>query len=640
MTDQTLEHSRSQLKIVIVGHVDHGKSSLVGRLFHDTGSLPDGKFEAIQKMCEKRGMPFEYSFLMDALQAERDQGITIDTSQIWFKTAKRDYVIIDAPGHKEFLKNMISGAASSEAAVLVIDAKEGVREQSKRHGYLLHLLGIRQIAVVVNKMDLVDYSEERFKVIETEYRRYLKDIGVTPTYIIPISAREGDLVVEKSANMPWYTGPSIVEALDHFTPSLPLTKLPLRFPIQDVYKFDERRIIAGRIEAGSLKIGDELVFSPTNKLARVASIENWNGKPFTEVHAGMSVGITLDEQIFVERGNVASHTDDAPMLTNIFQAKLFWLGHEPMIKGKRYKLKINTSEWIAELKEIKKVVNTDDLSHSDSIRVERGSVAEVVLRVKGLAALDDYNSNPKTGRFVLLEEFHPVGGGIIDMEGIADQRSITHVKSTNIHEVDYRITAEQRSQQNGHEGGVLWFSGLSGSGKTTLALELQRRLFMKGYQVYVLDGDNIRGGLNADLGFAPEDRTENIRRVGEVASLFANAGMIVIAAFISPYRSDRHRARVAAGNHLHSIYVKADIDTCEKRDPKGLYQKARSGEIKDFTGISAPYEEPENPDLIVDTAHKSIEESVALLLDYVEQNLVNPVRNLTVRETDFVASDI
>lgn len=639
MTTNT-DHSRSQLKIVIVGHVDHGKSSLVGRLFHDTGSLPDGKFEAIQKMCEKRGMPFEYSFLMDALQAERDQGITIDTSQIWFKTQKRDYVIIDAPGHKEFLKNMISGAASSEAAVLVIDAKEGVREQSKRHGYLLHLLGIRQIAVVVNKMDLVEYSESRFNEIEKEYRAYLKDIGVTPTYIIPISAREGDLIVRKSDNMPWYKGPSIVEALDLFSPSLPLTALPLRFPVQDVYKFDERRIIAGRIEAGTLKVGDSLVFSPTNKVAQVASIENWNGTPFEQVSAGMSVGVTLDEQIFVERGNIISHAEDAPVLTNIFRAKLFWLGRDPMIKGKRYKLKINTSEWVAEVKEIEKVINTDDLSHVDSVRIERGSVAEVVLRVKGLAALDEYSSNPKTGRFVLLEEYHPVGGGIISMEGIPNQRAVTKVKSTNIHEVDYRITPEQRSHLNGHKGGVLWFSGLSGSGKTTLAQELQRRLFMKGYQVYVLDGDNIRAGLNADLGFSPEDRCENIRRVGEVAALFANAGMIVIAAFISPYRNDRHRARAAAPNTFHSIYVKADVATCETRDPKGLYKKARAGEIQEFTGISAPYEEPENPDLVVDTAHKSIDESVALLIDYVEQNLVNPIRNVDVKVTDFVASEI
>jgi bifunctional enzyme CysN/CysC len=640
-----LADERSQLKIVIVGHVDHGKSSLVGRIFHDTGSLPEGKVEAIQKMCDKRGMPFEYSFLMDALQAERDQGITIDTSQIWFKTAKRDYVIIDAPGHKEFLKNMISGAASSEAALLVIDAKEGVREQSKRHGYLLHLLGVQQIAVAVNKMDLVGYSEVRFKEIEREFTAYLKDIGVKPTYIIPISAREGDLITQKSENMPWYKGPSVVEALDLFAASPKLHQLALRFPVQDVYKFDERRIIAGRIEAGSLNVGDELLFSPTNKIARVASIENWpeNNKDKANVAtaiAGQSVGITLDEQIFVERGNLISHRKAAPMLTNIFKAKLFWLGKEPLAVGKRYKLKINTSEWMAEVKEIENVVNTDDLSHTDVQVVERGAVAEVYLKVKGLIALDDYAINSKTGRFVLLENYQPVGGGIISMKDIPDQRSEINVKSTNIHEVDYHITPQQRGYANGHKGGVLWFSGLSGSGKTTLALEVQRHLFAKGYQVYVLDGDNIRGGLNSDLAFSPKDRQENIRRVGEVAALFASAGMIVITAFISPYRSDRYKARAAAQNTFHSIYVKADVKTCESRDPKGLYKKARAGEIKDFTGISAPYEEPENPDLVLDTANISVEQGVAMLLDYIEQNLVTPVKTHSDKHSDYVAAEI
>jgi len=633
---------RSQLKIVIVGHVDHGKSSLVGRIFHDTGSLPDGKYDAIKKMCDKRGMPFEYSFLMDALQAERDQGITIDTTQIWFKTPKRDYVIIDAPGHKEFLKNMISGAASSEAAVLVIDAKEGVREQSKRHGYLLHLLGVQQIAVAVNKMDLVDYSEARFKEIEKEFTAYLKDIGVTPSYIIPISAREGDLITSKSAHMPWYTGPSVVEALDLFTESKKLDELPLRFPVQDVYKFDERRIIAGRIEAGSLKVGDELLFSPTNKTARIASIEHWpeNDNGSTKAAAGESVGITLDEQIFVERGNVISHRTEAPKLTNIFKAKLFWLGKQPLAVGKRYKLKIATSEWVAEVKEIDNVVNTDDLSHSSQKQVERGAVAEVTLRVRGLIALDDYASNSKTGRFVLLEDYYPVGGGIISMDGIPDQRSEVKVKSTNIHEVDYHITTAQRSYLNGHKGGVLWFSGLSGSGKTTLAQELQRHLFAKGYQVYVLDGDNIRSGLCSDLGFSPADRQENIRRIGEVAALFASAGVIVITAFISPYRSDRFKAQAAAQGNFHSIYVKADIKTCELRDPKGLYKKARAGEIKDFTGISAPYEEPEDPDLTINTTKTSVESCVTMLLDYVEQNLVTPVTSHSDKPSDYVGAEI
>lgn len=626
----TTDTNREQLKIVIVGHVDHGKSTLIGRLFHDTNSLPEGKFEQITAMCEKRGMPFEWSFLMDALQSERDQGITIDTTQIWFKTKHRDYVIIDAPGHKEFLKNMISGAANSEAALLIIDANEGVKEQSKRHGYLLHLLGVQQIAVAINKMDMVDYSEERFNEIEAEYRAYLKDIGVTPTYIIPISAREGDCITKESNKMPWYKGPTIIEALDHFKKAPANTELPLRLPVQDIYKFDERRIIAGRLESGRLKVGDNILFSPSNTKVQVKSIEALNPEDAPDaVSAGMSVGITLSDQIFAERGQIISHVDNPPVLTNIFRAKLFWLGKNPLKVGNRYKLKINTSEWNAEIKEIEQVVNTDNLSRTESTHVEKNAVAEVIVRVKGLAALDAFTNNNITGRFVLIEDYHIVGGGIIDLEGIPDQRGDISIKSKNITAVDTEITPEQRAVINGHKGGILWFSGLSGAGKTTLAKELHKRLFAKGYQTYVLDGDNVRSGLNRDLGFAPEDRSENLRRVGEVAALFADAGVIVITAFISPYQSDRHAARTAAPNDFHSIYIDADLKTCEERDVKGLYQKARSGEIQEFTGISAPFEEPENADLIVNTTHASIDECVEQLLAYVEENMVKPVASLS-----------
>ncbi len=624
-----LSAEREQMKIVIVGHVDHGKSTLIGRLFHDTDSLPDGKFDEIKALCEKRGMPFEYSFLLDALQAERDQGITIDTTQIWFKTQQRDYVIIDAPGHKEFLKNMISGAANSEAALLVIDANEGVKEQSKRHGYLLHLLGVSQIAVAVNKMDLVAYSEARFKEIEKEYRAYLASIGVEPTFIIPIAAREGDLITEASAQMPWYQGPSVLQALDAFTLKPKDAELPLRFPVQDVYKFDERRIIAGRIESGTLKKGDTILISPSNKTVKVASIEQLGAVAPLSVSAGQSVGITLEDQLFIERGDVISHVEKAPMLTTIFRAKLFWLGDSALQAGDRFRLKLNTSEYQVEVKEIERVVNTDDLALAGSTEaVEKNAVAEIILRVRGIAALDPYSENALTGRFVLVDNYRIVGGGIIDMEGFPNQRGANAIKSTNLTPVEGNITLQARQLANGHKGGVLWFTGLSGSGKSTLSRELEKRLFQKGYQTYVLDGDNIRTGLNADLGFSPEDRAENIRRVGQVAALFADAGVIVITAFISPYKSDRDLARVASGEDFHSIYIKADVETCKQRDPKGLYKKAEAGEIKEFTGISAPYEAPEHPDLAVDTAKLSVDESVTMLVDYVEKHLVKDARNL------------
>ncbi len=622
--DDLAARVRDLLRIVIVGHVDHGKSTLVGRLFHDTGSLPEGKYEAIQAMCERRGMPFEWAFLMDAMQAERDQGITIDTSQIWFKTEQRDYTIIDAPGHKEFLKNMITGAAQSDAALLIIDAAEGVREQSRRHGYLLHLMGIRQVAVAVNKMDMVDYEQEQFDLIEEEYRDYLTSIGVTPTFVIPVSAREGDNISDPSANMAWYTGPTVVKALDSFAPSAPPVDQPLRFPIQDVYKFDTRRIIAGRIEAGTLNVGDTLLFSPSNKTAKVASIEGWSSKGTFEkpdsAEAGQSVGVTLDEQIFVERGDIASHLDTAPVETDVFRARIFWLGKEPLSVGKTYKIKLNTFEARVQVQAIERIIDTTDLSASDAGQVERNQVAEVVLRAKRMLALDSFIDSPQTGRFVLIDGYDISGGGIISMEGYADQRGLITQKSTNITKVEHGITLDARAARNGHKGGVIWLTGLSGAGKSTLAVELEKRLFEKGMNVFVLDGDNVRHGLNANLGFSPEDRAENIRRVGEVSALFAQAGAIAITSFISPYRSDRDRARAAAPAQFHEVYMAADLATCEQRDPKGLYKKARAGEIADFTGISAPYEAPDNPQLTVDTSRCPVDDCVQQLVDYVEAN--------------------
>lgn len=612
-----------QLKIVIVGHVDHGKSTLVGRLFHDTGSLPDGKFEAIKAMCERRGMPFEWSFLMDALQAERDQGITIDTSQIWFKTEKRGYVIIDAPGHKEFLKNMVTGAAASDAAVLVIDAEEGLQEQSRRHGYLLHLLGVRQIVVVVNKMDLIGYDQARFEAIDREYRGYLESIGVEPTFVIPASAREGDHVAQAGDKLAWFDGPTLVEALDSFESVTKPVDQHLRFPVQDVYKFDQRRIVAGRIESGRLKVGDTLLFSPANKTAQVKSIETWPQTDTairTEAAAGDSVGITLDEQLFIERGALASHEAQPPVETDVFRAQVFWLGRKPLEKGKRYKMKLNTDELPVEVQSVEHVIDTGDLSNKAADAVERNAVGEVILRTPHLVALDPHSDVPATGRFVLIDDYDIAGGGIISMEGYADQRQLVTVQATNVQRVAHAVATDDRAGRNGHFGGVLWFTGLSGAGKSTIALEVERQLFARGFQTYVLDGDNIRHGLNANLGFSPEDRAENIRRVGEVAALFSRAGMIAISAFISPYRSDRARARDAAGGAFHEIHIKASVAACEARDPKGLYRKARAGEIKEFTGISAPYEAPEAPELVIDTERYTVEDCVDQVLRYVEAN--------------------
>lgn len=614
----------ASLKIVIVGHVDHGKSSLIGRLFHDTGSLPEGKLEAIRAMSERRGMPFEWAFLMDALQAERDQGITIDVSHIHFRTPLREYVLIDAPGHREFLKNMVTGAAQADAAVLVVDAREGMQEQTKRHSYLLHLLGIRQVIVAINKMDLVSLAQSRFQTLSKDVRHYLSELGLDlqHTQIIPVSARDGDNIVTRSIRMDWYEGPTLAESLDGVQQPVSVLEMPLRFPVQDVYKFDERRIVAGRIETGQLRLGDTLMFSPSNKTARVASIEAWNARiQSVAARAGQSIGITLDEQLFIERGEVASLVANPPTLSNVFRGRLFWLGHAPLKVGKRYKMKLCTAEYTVEVQAIERIIDVNDLGMRESQEVERNAVAEVVLRARGLIALDPFDYNMLTGRFVLVEDYDIVGGGLISMEGYADQRP-TGIKSSNIFMVEHRVPEPDRWRMNGHRGGILWMTGLSGAGKSTLAFSLEHYLFQRGYQVSVLDGDNVRHGLCSDLGFSPEDRVENIRRVGHAAVLFARAGFLVITAFISPYRADRDRVRMLAPSLFHEIFIEANLETCEQRDPKGLYAKARRGEIDEFTGISAPYEPPKLAELQVDTMAHSIEECLAKLTDYVSRTFV------------------
>src|ERR1043166_1031583 len=611
-----------QLKIVIVGHVDHGKSTFVGRLFYDTGSLPEGKFEQLQKIAERRGVPFEWANLMDALQSERDQNITIDTAQIWFQTQKRQYVIIDAPGHKEFLKNMVTGAANAEAALLLIDANEGVQEQSRRHGYLLNLLGIRQIAVLVNKMDLQNYSEDRFHQIEREYRAFLKTIGVQPRIFLPIAAKHGDNIATHSANMPWWKGPTVLDTLDEFKIAELPKDQPLRFPIQDVYRFDERRILAGRVEAGSIKVGDRLIFSPTNKTSVVKTIERWNASSRDTASAGESIGITLTEQIFVERGSVAALETAPPYELNKFKARLFWLGRAPFRKGKLYKLKLATQEVDCEIESIDKVIDASTLEtvsrKEKEIFVGRHEVAELTLRMKRPVAFDAHSEIVPTGRFVIVDGFEVSGGGIVAADAYPRRTADGHQRSDNIYWSHGKVTSEQRARRNGHPGCVVWLTGLLGAGKSTIATELERELFNLGKYAYVLDGDNVRHGLCSDLAFSPHDRKENIRRVGEVAKLFADAGIIYITAFISPYQSDRRLVREMLNDgQFVEVFVNAPLDVCEQRDPKGLYVKARANEIKEFTGVSAPYEPPGKPEIELRTDQLTVAESVARVIEFL-----------------------
>ena len=525
--------SSENLNIVIVGHVDHGKSTLLGRLYADTGSLPDGKLEKVQAICRQQGKEFEYAFLFDAFLEEQEQGITIDTARTFFMWKGRQYIIIDAPGHKEFLKNMISGAARAEAALLLIDALEGVKEQSKKHGYLLSLLGVRQFAVVVNKMDLVGYRQDVFEGIEKEYREFLAQFGAVPERIIPVSAKMGDNIANRSGTMPWYQGPTVLDTLSLFKKETARSEQPLRFPVQDVYKFDARRIIAGRITAGRLKIGDHLVFSPSNKRANIRSIEAFNVEPvLTGAEAGQSVGITLDEQIFVERGEVATHQEQLPLVSTAFKANLFWLGKQPLEQGRRYLLRVATREVECEVAAIHRIIDTMDLNQqSGSNKVARNQVGELTLRTKAPVAFDLSASFEATGRFVLVDDYDIAGGGIVT-EMIRDDQEFLReeARRRDFAWVKGEVGIEERAQQYGHRAAIVLITGGRHTGKSFLAKKLEARLVADGRHAYLLDGENLRRGLDADLAEGERSQTmEMARRYGEVARLLADTGLIVVS---------------------------------------------------------------------------------------------------------------
>jgi bifunctional enzyme CysN/CysC len=521
---------KERFQIVFVGHVDHGKSTLLGRLYADTDSLPDGHLEKVRQICVQQGKLFEYAFLFDAFLEEQEQGITIDTARTFFAWKNRQYLILDAPGHKEFLKNMISGAARAEGAVLIIDAAEGVQEQSRRHGYMLSLLGIRQVVVVVNKMDLVSYDESVYAGIRSAYKAFLAELGLSPQCFIPASARDGDNVANRSDRMPWYQGPTLLESLGSFVKLPARTDLPLRLPVQDVYKFDARRIIVGRVETGELKVGDTLVFSPSNKTAQVKSIEAFNVKSMPQsVEAGRSTGFTLSEQIFIERGELASLKQSPPEVCSRFRANVFWMGKSALEQGRKYQLRMTTNEVDMELESVIAIMDASTLGtvrHRD--RLERDDVAEVIVRCRKAIPLDRYCDIDATGRFVIVDGYDIWGGGIV-MEPLKDAQEPFR-REARQRDFDWRpgeVRLAERVQRNGHKPGIILFTGERGSGKARLARRLERRLFELGRQVYLLDGKNLQMGLGLDVG--EKNNEEMVRRFGEVAQVLLRAGQIVVA---------------------------------------------------------------------------------------------------------------
>ena len=541
------------MSIVIVGHVDHGKSTVVGRLLEDTGSLPVGKLQQVQAYCEQNSLPFEYAFLIDALKDERRQNITIDSARVFFNSLKRRYIIIDAPGHIEFVKNMVTGAARAEAALLVIDAEEGIKENSRRHGNLLSLLGIRQISVLVNKMDLVNYDRGRFEAIRQEYTSFLAQVGLEPTGFIPVSARQGDNISRKSANMPWYSGPTVLEALDSFNKEKPLDDRPFRMPVQDIYRFtrfgDSRRIIAGTVSSGRARVGDEIVFYPSGKSSTIQTIETLAGSTPTDITSGQAVGFTLSQQVYITRGEVAVRVGEPrPAVTRRLRVSLFWMGNDPLVNGKSYLIKLGTARTGFRVEKILRVMDSADLEDApQKEQVSKHAMADCILLLDHAIALDRAERSPGTGRFVIVDGYEIRGGGIV-LEELEDPETPARdeVLWRNAHWILGDVTQEDRAERYHQRPCLVIITGKKGTGRKKLARALEARLFHMGNAVYYLGMGSVVYGVDADIhGHSDsKDRHEHIRRLAEIANIFLDAGIILIITAVELIQADLELFRV------------------------------------------------------------------------------------------------
>jgi bifunctional enzyme CysN/CysC len=552
-----------RLSLVIGGHVDHGKSTIIGRLLADTGSLPQGKLEQVRATCARNGKPFEWAFLLDALKDEQSQGITIDAARVFFKTPKRPYIIIDAPGHIEFLRNMITGAARADAALLVIDAKDGVQQNSLRHGYLMSFLGIRQLAVLVNKMDLVDFDRSVFERIVEEYGRFLTRLEVNPAAFIPVSGRDGSNIARREERTAWYDGPTVLEQLDRFAPEAPAIDMPFRMPVQDVYRFpqqdDERRIVAGSVEGGVVRTGDEVVFFPSGKRAHIKAIEAFNCPPIDSAQAGEATGFTLQEQIYVRRGEIATlAAQPAPQVTTRLRASLFWLGRQPLVRGKAYTLKLGTARVAMSIEEVHRVISAVTLETDEQPdRVERHEVAECTLQLTRAMAFDLPECGVATSRFVIVEDFEICGGGIIRAALLDEQARVRDkVILRNYKWEPSVIPIERRVERYRQRPALVLITGQRGADRKGVARALEGRLFEAGRTVYFLGIGNVLYGVDSDIERTEENREEHLRRLAEVANLMLDAGVILVVTAVELTQDDLDLIRVSVDpDRIQTIWL-------------------------------------------------------------------------------------
>lgn len=600
------EHEgKGLLRFLTCGSVDDGKSTLIGRLLFDTKRLFEDQLTALEADSTRYGTTGEdidFALLVDGLVAEREQGITIDVAYRYFATDRRRFIVADTPGHEQYTRNMATGASNSDLAVLLVDAKNGIMTQTRRHAYIVALLGIRHVVLAVNKIDLVDFDEARFNEIRDVFAKFATDLEFETNVAIPIAARDGDNVIAPSERTPWFSGPSLLEYLETIDVEGGSVERALRFPVQWINRPDANfRGYAGTIAGGALGPGDEIVVARTGAEARIDRIVTRDGDLAT-ARAGDAVTLTLDRELDVSRGDIFSSLDRRPEISDQIAAHLIWMASEELLPGRPYLLKIGARTVGATVSELKHQVDIDTLKLLAAKTLTLNDIGLCNLSLAEPIAFDLYDDNRTTGSFILIDPStnETVAAGMIRF-GLR--------RATNIHWQDLDVNKDARARALGQKPCILWFTGLSGAGKSTIANLVEKKLHLMGHHTYLLDGDNVRHGLNRDLGFTDADRVENIRRVSETSKLFVDAGLIVLVSFISPFRSERDMARELVGEREYlEVYVDASLETVEARDPKGLYKRARAGEIKHFTGIDSPYEPPLSPDIHLDTMRATAEE--------------------------------
>jgi bifunctional enzyme CysN/CysC len=602
---------KSLLRFLTCGSVDDGKSTLIGRLLYDSKLILDDQLAALERDSKRHGTTgddLDLALLVDGLEAERQQGITIDVAYRFFATKRRSFIVADTPGHEQYTRNMATGASNADLAVILIDARKGVLTQTKRHSYICSLLGIRHIALAVNKIDLAGYDQAVFDSIVTDYLAFAKDLNFASIVPVPLSARFGDNVTVRSEHTPWYKGPTLVEHLETVDVESDAAAKPFRFPVQWVNRPNlDFRGFSGTVASGTVKPGDAVTVAASGKATTVARIVTYDGD-LAEARAGDAVTLTLTDEVDIARGDLLAAPDARPEVADQFAAHLLWMGDEPMLPGRPYLMRIGSRYVPVKMTALKHRVDVDTLEHFAARTLSLNEIGVGNFSSSEAVAFDPYAENRETGAFILIDRYTnaTVGAGMID-HGLR--------RAANIHRQALLVGRAEREHLNGHKPAVLWFTGLSGSGKSTIANLVERQLYDRGVRTFLLDGDNVRHGLNRDLGFTDAERVENIRRVGEVAKLFVEAGSIVLCSFISPFRDERRMVReMFTPEEFLEVFIDTPIEDCIARDPKGLYAKALDGQIANFTGISSPYEPPEDAEMVVPTRERTADQAAEAIV--------------------------